>query len=139
MINFADYKDKIESILGKYNVADGIGQQVEFTNGHIGPLMCSEEDWNKKVIPELDKLASQYAIEFQRETNNCGWIKPYVQSGETAYVLDLNQEPKTRLHSLLIILCAWLGWQFKPCPDDRFNDETWFSRLQKARETGRNW
>jgi hypothetical protein len=77
---------RIESVLGQIRAADE----------------AQENQWQEVVARELNEISKDCAMELQTET---GQIR---NKGD--YQFGLDEWPPTRILSLILALCAWLGW-----------------------------
>src|SRR5262249_17706104 len=85
-MNYRVYMKRIESVLGQIRAADE----------------AKENHWQEVVARELNEISKDCAMELQTET---GQIR---NKGD--YQFGLDEWPPTRILSLILALCAWLGW-----------------------------
>jgi hypothetical protein len=76
---------RIESVLAQIRAADE----------------AQENQWQELVARELNEISKDCAVELQTETK-------FRKKGD--YQFGLDEWPSTRILSLILALCAWLGW-----------------------------
>src|SRR5215469_14073206 len=84
-MNYRVYMKRIESVLGQIRAADE----------------AQENRWQEVVARELNEISKDCAMELQTET------KIRIKGD---YQFGLDEWPPTRILSLILALCAWLGW-----------------------------
>ena len=94
MVELRKYAKAIQDLVGKEhspnkNFADYI----------------DEKQWLPTVVKELDKLSLECAKELEKETGTYPKFNSEYPNGQ-----PLEIAPPTRILSLSLILCYWLGW-----------------------------